>query len=335
MPNPSDKEDSTAANSGVIGKDEEYSVTTSNTAHQPDTASSHPLNMATPTEKEATKMTASNDKEDAKTTALEGAGEEEKIAESSDEGDSAPASSLAHQPDAQLPPKNGYWSDRNAIGQVEYYFSDENLPKDAYLLAKCGGHQNEPVSLKVICGFPRMKSYKPYSRVVHALRKSTKLEVVDSKFVRRLEPLTLPLQVEPDGRETARREQKVTAKASSQLTDFEGYYADAPVTPELYQKERDLYDTSNAFSDRIEKAVQRFLAKRKFQNDAHKVLDKFLKFGGVVMQPRISGQMSKEDLEGYTAEEIAEIMAVYWCHEDVGNPKLFRINVVGVPMAFL
>ena len=75
--------------------------------------------------------------------------------------------------------------------QVEFYFSDENLPSDAHLLMKTGGHQNLPVSIKHICGFAKMRKYKPYRAVVESLKKSHTLEVVDNKYIVRTVPLTI------------------------------------------------------------------------------------------------------------------------------------------------
>ncbi|RYF50493.1 MAG: hypothetical protein EOO38_05530, partial [Cytophagaceae bacterium] len=63
------------------------------------------------------------------------------------------------------------------VDEVEYYFSDENLPTDLHLLQQCGGRENIPVSTSRICGFKKMRSYKPRSLVIAALRNSAFLEV--------------------------------------------------------------------------------------------------------------------------------------------------------------
>ncbi|KAI9682988.1 MAG: hypothetical protein M1822_006181 [Bathelium mastoideum] len=244
---------------------------------------------------------------------------------------------MAPEANTSKPAKGKNMSDAEIIRQVEYYFSDENLPKDAYLLAKCGGHENKPVSIKSICNFPRMRRL-PHTRVTDVLKTSTKLEVVDHTSVRRRDPLTLPLQVRPDDKETARQQllsQPGMTKKLLEPTGFEEYYTDPPVTPEIYRHEREIFDPDHPFSDRIERAVQRYVAKRKFYNDAKLIFDSFLRFGGIETRPRISGHMSKEDMEGLTGEEIGEIMAVHWCQEEVSDPRKFRINIEGVTMAFL
>ncbi|KAL2023042.1 hypothetical protein VTK56DRAFT_3952 [Thermocarpiscus australiensis] len=61
--------------------------------------------------------------------------------------------------------------------QVEFYFSDSNLPTDKFMWESTGGEENKPMSLKTICSFKRMRQFQPYSAVVAALRESTFLEV--------------------------------------------------------------------------------------------------------------------------------------------------------------
>ncbi|KAL1842900.1 hypothetical protein VTJ49DRAFT_3917 [Mycothermus thermophilus] len=61
--------------------------------------------------------------------------------------------------------------------QVEFYFSDSNLPTDKFMWESTGGEQNKPMSLKTICSFKRMRQFQPYSAVVAALRESTFLVV--------------------------------------------------------------------------------------------------------------------------------------------------------------
>lgn len=79
--------------------------------------------------------------------------------------------------------------------QVEFYFSDANLPTDKYFLELTQGHQNNPVGLKLIHGFKRMRHFQPYSAVVAALEASETLDVVKgsepgSESIKRKEPLS-------------------------------------------------------------------------------------------------------------------------------------------------
>lgn len=74
---------------------------------------------------------------------------------------------------------------------------------------KTGGAENLPVSVKHILGFSRMRKYKPPTAVIESLKKSTFLDVVDGKYLRRKVPLNLTLLVEPQSQESARKEKKV------------------------------------------------------------------------------------------------------------------------------
>ncbi|KAF2837154.1 hypothetical protein M501DRAFT_187744 [Patellaria atrata CBS 101060] len=74
--------------------------------------------------------------------------------------------------------------------QVEFYFSEANLHKDQNLLNKVGGAANNPIAIKYIHGFKRMKRFQPYSAVVAALKDSKFVEVNENDEVRRREPLS-------------------------------------------------------------------------------------------------------------------------------------------------
>lgn len=73
--------------------------------------------------------------------------------------------------------------------QVEFYFSDSNLPTDRFLLELTGGHKNNPVDLKVIHNFKRMQRFQPYSAVLEAVKQSSTLNVDDKGEITRKEPL--------------------------------------------------------------------------------------------------------------------------------------------------
>lgn len=73
--------------------------------------------------------------------------------------------------------------------QVEFYFSDSNLPMDRFLLERVGGTSNHPVDIKMIHNFKRMRHFQPYSAVVAALKESQILEVTEGDKVKRKVPL--------------------------------------------------------------------------------------------------------------------------------------------------
>lgn len=79
--------------------------------------------------------------------------------------------------------------------QVEFYFSDANLPMDKFFLSLTKGSQNKPVEIKLIHGFKRMRHFQPYTTVVAALEDSEKLEVIrgaghGTEVVKRKVPLS-------------------------------------------------------------------------------------------------------------------------------------------------
>ncbi|KAH8698389.1 hypothetical protein BGW36DRAFT_280926, partial [Talaromyces proteolyticus] len=74
--------------------------------------------------------------------------------------------------------------------QVEFYFSDSNLPMDNFLLKKVGGSANHAVELSVLHSFKRMRRFQPFSAIVEALKTSETLDLVDDETkVRRKVPL--------------------------------------------------------------------------------------------------------------------------------------------------
>ncbi|KAL4915108.1 hypothetical protein BDW62DRAFT_189256 [Aspergillus aurantiobrunneus] len=74
--------------------------------------------------------------------------------------------------------------------QVEFYFSDSNLPMDKFLLSKVGGSKNNAVSLELLHSFKRMRRFQPFTAIVEALKSSETLELTDNNTsVRRKVPL--------------------------------------------------------------------------------------------------------------------------------------------------
>lgn len=77
------------------------------------------------------------------------------------------------------------------IKQVEFYFSDPNILKDAFLLKHVRRNKQGFVSIKLITSFKKVKSLtKDYRVVAYSLRHSEKLEVnEEGRKVRRKDPL--------------------------------------------------------------------------------------------------------------------------------------------------
>lgn len=82
--------------------------------------------------------------------------------------------------------------DHDAIRkQMEFYFSDSNLPQDAFLLGKVGGSENHPVEISLLRTFKRMRHFEPLEAIVEALRTSKLLQLTDDDTkVQRKQPLS-------------------------------------------------------------------------------------------------------------------------------------------------
>lgn len=77
------------------------------------------------------------------------------------------------------------------VQQVEFYFSDANITKDAFLLKHVKRNKEGYVSLKLISSFKRVKHLtKDWRVVAHALSRSDKLEINEAGTkLRRVDPL--------------------------------------------------------------------------------------------------------------------------------------------------
>lgn len=105
------------------------------------------------------------------------------------EGSDDPDKSKAVEEEEFVPPSDELRD--KIIHQVEFYFSDANILKDAFLLKHVRRNKQGYVSLKLITSFKKMKSLtKDYRVVAYSLNQSDLLEVnEEGKKVRRKAPL--------------------------------------------------------------------------------------------------------------------------------------------------
>ncbi|CAI2172660.1 17796_t:CDS:2 [Funneliformis geosporum] len=84
---------------------------------------------------------------------------------------------------------------KKILRQVEYYFSDMNLPKDRFLNEVRSKNPKGWIPLKMICKFKKMQVYKDYNLIVETLRESPNLLEVDEKgeHVRRKTPVMIDI----------------------------------------------------------------------------------------------------------------------------------------------
>lgn len=235
------------------------------------------------------------------------------------------------------------------IEQVEYYFSDTNLASDAHLLERTGLTGEGWCSLNEILSFKKLRQYKPKSRVKAAVALSDKLEVRDNKFIRRKTPLRVAPTVVPKLKEDRLRVQKVLdkpwlTKGMLKPTGLEEHSTEGPITPAEYAYERILFDPEEAFTVRIERAVNRFAKKKKMHQAPSSVFAKFLHFGGFsATPPMFTGRVDKQDLEQYTKEEIDDMQARFsiadktldGLHPDQAGGMSWVVDFEGMARAFL
>lgn len=233
---------------------------------------------------------------------------------------------------------------KEIIRQVEFYLSDQNLPSDRHLLGLTGGDGNGPVSLRDICSFKKMRKFKPFTAVRDVLTHSATLDIVDQgrKIMRRF-PLHIKPWVEPEvDRARERLEQTLAAnphmtKAMLKPTGFEEYYADPPVTPEQYAKDRKLYDPDTVFWARIETAIRHYRSRRKMHQSTLRVFDSWMCFGGIsTAQAMFTGGVDADELDGLDKAEIAARKLNYAVDTAVLHDETnWQVDFEGVARGFL
>ncbi|KAE8859762.1 hypothetical protein P3342_010501 [Pyrenophora teres f. teres] len=248
--------------------------------------------------------------------------------------------------------------------QVEFYFSDENLRYDLHMLQNCGGRANNPVSINRLCGFGKMRQFKPKSKVPAALRLSAFLEVTDDgKQVKRRVPLQGKCLLDPDFDDDPdftydQRVQKKPIQKPAQFpvpplpqekakypdglsknmlkpTGFEEGFVELALTPNEAEVEEEMYSTDKHFVERYEIAIQRFKQKRRMHEKYAVVFNKLMHFGGIESGPRVYQGHSKKEMEGMGAEEIARALAVHHVPWDRSDEKQWLVDFVTVCKAFL
>ncbi|CAN9105472.1 hypothetical protein CC77DRAFT_1020756 [Alternaria alternata] len=251
--------------------------------------------------------------------------------------------------------------------QVEFYFSDENLPTDKHLLQCCGGRENLPVSISRIRGFQRMRQYKPKTLVTAALRLSAFLEVsADGKTIKRKVPLTGKNILDPDyfdaeddddiayapGSRKAKAQQPAqypvpllpqtkakypegVSKNMLKATGFEKAYIEPVLTPVEAAEEEEMYALTKPFVERIEIAIQRFKQKRRMHEMYAHVFNKLMRFGGVESGPRMYQGLSKHEMNEMGPEELARALAVHNVPWDRSNENKWVVDFVALCKAFL
>ncbi|TRX98668.1 hypothetical protein FHL15_000010 [Xylaria flabelliformis] len=109
-----------------------------------------------------------------------------------------------------------------------------------------------------------------------------------------------------------KKKSKRIAKSRRNITGFEEYYADAPMTPAEALEKKKLYDPARPFPDRIEECIQRFRARRRLDSQRSAMFNKYLFLGGIdTSQRQFTGMANDEDaMAGADTEQIRTMTAV-------------------------
>ncbi|KAJ5180688.1 hypothetical protein N7492_003898 [Penicillium capsulatum] len=116
----------------------------------------------------------------------------EKAEEKSQQRDSRPAQRGGRFSGSKFDPSSQKETDDpvQIRKQVEFYFSDSNLPMDKFLLSQVGGSANKSVPLELLHSFKRMRRFQPFSAIIEALKTSEHVELTDNDTgVKRKVPL--------------------------------------------------------------------------------------------------------------------------------------------------
>ncbi|GLA26349.1 hypothetical protein CBS147343_6811 [Aspergillus niger] len=121
------------------------------------------------------------------------------------------------------------------------------------------------------------------------------------------------LPIEIDQAKKKKKKSKARPKSKrgkNKPTGFEEYYVDAPITPEEFSAEKELYHVSRPLTHRIEDALLRYQKNRRLESDRRDVFLKYLAYGGVNVGQRMFGGLDGRDLQQLDSEQILQARAM-------------------------
>ncbi|KAJ6258994.1 hypothetical protein Dda_5889 [Drechslerella dactyloides] len=129
---------------------------------------------------------------------------------------------------------------------------------------------------------------------------------------------------------TKKKKKKTNRKKGKTLpTGFETNFTEAPLTPEEFSKDKELYDLNKGVAERLETAVQRYKAKRKFNDIRHRMLEAYLNLGGINTGAKMFGGVDGKFVKDHDAEDIARYKATDYVPEKmhrIGEPRLEELD---------
>ncbi|KAI0971427.1 Argonaute siRNA chaperone complex subunit Arb1-domain-containing protein [Xylaria arbuscula] len=140
-----------------------------------------------------------------------------------------------------------------------------------------------------------------------------------------------------------KKKSKKTPKSRRNITGFEEYYADAPMTPKESLEKKKLYDPLRPFHDRIEECIQRFRARRRLDTQRTTMFNKYLFLGGIDTSARQFTGMAgdRDEMAAADSEQIRTMTAVDFIggfgsrFYDVGDTENWDVDFEAVVKGFL
>ncbi|KAI1306918.1 Argonaute siRNA chaperone complex subunit Arb1-domain-containing protein [Xylaria venustula] len=140
-----------------------------------------------------------------------------------------------------------------------------------------------------------------------------------------------------------KKRSKKTPKSRRNITGFEEYYADAPMTAKESLEKKKLYDPLRPFHDRIEECIQRFRARRRLDSERTTMFNKYLFLGGVDSSARQFTGMAgdKDEMAAADSEQIRTMTAVDFVggsgsrFYDVGDTENWEVDFEAIVKGFL
>ncbi|EWC43390.1 hypothetical protein DRE_07706 [Drechslerella stenobrocha 248] len=115
-------------------------------------------------------------------------------------------------------------------------------------------------------------------------------------------------------------------KGKTLPTGFEENFTEAPLTPAEFNKDKEFYDPEKSVAERIEVAVQRYKAKRKFNDIRIRLLGAYLRLGGITTGDKMFGGVDQKFVKEHSTEEIARFKATDYVPEKMNRIGEARVE---------
>ncbi|KAI0458771.1 hypothetical protein F5B21DRAFT_405662 [Xylaria acuta] len=140
-----------------------------------------------------------------------------------------------------------------------------------------------------------------------------------------------------------KKKSKRPAKSRKNITGFEEYYTDGPMTPAQALEKNLLYDPARPFPDRIEECIQRFRSRRRLDSQRSAMFNRYLFLGGIdTSQRQFTGVGNDRDaMAEADTEQIRNMTAVDFVggtgtrFYDGGNSEDWEVDFEAVVKGFL